>query len=611
MDVNKLAREIIDNVGGKSNVENLTHCATRLRFTLKDESLLNEEVLKSTEGVLGTANAGGVFQVIIGNQVPKVYAAITSEGDFAAEGESSDGSNKKFVEKLLSFVSEVFTPILPAIIGAGLIKSVLAIGVLLGIDTTGNTYYFVNFIGDAPLYFLPIMLAFTAAKKLNVNQFLAVAVAGAMIHPSYVALVTDAFNINFTSFLGLPVTLATYTSSVLPVLFMVFAMKYVDMILEKVISQMLKFFFKPLFTILIVSLITFVVLGPLGFIVGVGISTGLDMLTSYNSWIVPTIIGAIFPLMVTTGMHYGLVPFMIQGYATVGYEVIATPGNLPSNIAQGADALSVALRTKNPTMKKTGFTTGATALLGITEPALFAVTLKSRKVLYCVMAGGALGGLYNGITGVKGYAFCAPGLLSLPAFVGPEGWTNVTNAIISMIIAFIATFALVFVWGYKDLEGTEEVVAFSHEESGIFSPLSGEVVDLSEVPDETFAQGMMGEGIAIKPDSNEVVAPFDGEIVSIFPTKHAIGLKSVNGVEVLIHIGIDTVNLKGEHFELFKKAGDKVKKGDLIVKCDFDAIKKAGYETITPVIITNSKNYSNIDKLKLGKVSTKELLIKI
>lgn len=470
----------------------------------------------------------------------------------------------------------------------------MALAVLLGINTEGNVYYFINFIGDAPLFFLPVMLAFTAAKKLEVNQFIAVAIAGAMLHPDYRALVTDAFNLNFVNVGGVPVTLASYNASVIPVILMVFALKYCDLALNKIIPKMLQFFFKPLLNILIVSAITFVILGPLGFVTGIGISTVLNTIEGYAGWLVPTIIGFIFPLMVTTGMHYGLVPFMLQSIASNGYETIAGPGNLPSNIAQGAASLAVALRTNNKELRKTGFTTGATALLGVTEPALFAVTLKYKKILASVMIGGGLGGFYAGITGVRCFSFCSPGLLSLVAYIGPNGWMNLINASISMVIGFVATFAIVWVWGYKDILVDEDGTT-SGDEVEVFSPLEGSAVSLYKVPDEIFSTGMLGEGFAVIPTSGIVSSPVSGKVLNIFPSKHAIGLMSDQGVEVLIHIGLDTVNLNGEGFDTKVNVGDKVTVKDTLLTFDLPHIQKAGYNPITMVIITNSKEFNKFE----------------
>lgn len=621
MNFQKLAQEILVNIGGQKNISNLTHCATRLRFNLHDSTKVNESALKETEGILGVVNSSSQFQLIIGSEVSKAYEAlihsVNIDSDIIKEPENKE--KKGLITKLLDVIAGVFTPILPAIIGAGLIKSVLAITVLCGIDTNGQTYYFLNFIGDAPLYFLPVMLAFTAAAKFKCNQFIAVAIAGAMVHPNYTALVTDQFNIHFTSFLGIPVTLATYSSSVIPILLTVWILSYVDRFLEKYLPKMIKFFLKPLLCILIVAPLAFIILGPIGFVVGTGISTGLNSLNSFAPWLVPTIIGTIFPLMVTTGMHYGLVPFMIQSYATIGYETIAGPGNLASNTAQGAAALCVAIKTKNRNLKQVAFSSGITAVLGITEPALFGVTLKIKRALYAVMIGGGVGGFYSGITGVKGYAFSSPGLLSLPAFIGPDGWTNLIHACISMIIAFLVTFVVLWFWGFEDIpsdqdRNTNEKIEVKLSElpvqsETIKSPINGEIITLKDVNDPTFSQEMLGKGLAIEPSEGRVISPINGVVTVLFPTKHAIGLTSDKGTELLIHVGLNTVNLQGKYFTSYIKEGDRVTVGQPLVEFDLDQIKREGYETVTPIIITNSNQYKVINNVASGLVKEKDNII--
>ncbi len=461
MDHKKVAAEILEKVGGAANVKASTHCATRLRLTLADESLADDAEVKGIEGVINVAHGGGQYQCIIGAEVPGVYAALQellpAGGAAAEEADAGAGAEaagrpvkKRALDVVFDFVSSVFTPILPAIIGAGLIKSILAIAVLLGVSAEDPTYVFVNLIGDAPLYFLPVMLAYTASKKAGCNSFLAVAIAGAMLHPTYTAMITDAFAINFSSMFGLPVTLATYSSSVIPALLMVGALYWVEKACDKCIPKLARFFFKPVVCMVLVGALTFIVLGPIGFLFGNLVSAGLDALSTYVPWLVPTVVGGIFPLMVTTGMHYGIVPFMMQSIAAQGFEQICCPGNLPSNIAQGAAALAVGLKSKKVELKETAITAGVTAILGTTEPALFGVTLNFKKVLTCVMIGGACGGFYSGITGVKCYAFISPGLLSMPAFIGGDGMGNFINACIAAVIGFVVTFVLVWVWGYRD-----------------------------------------------------------------------------------------------------------------------------------------------------------------
>ncbi len=605
MNFENQASEIIKYIGGEENILGLTHCATRLRFTLKDDEIADVEKIKTIKGVLGVAKNGGQFQIIIGNEVPKAFAAINAKIHITQSEDKEISKDTKLSERLFDFIASIFTPILPAIIGAGLVKSVLALAVLLGLSTQSDTYYFINIIGDAPLYFLPMMLAVTASKKLGANPYMAIAIMGALLHPNYTALITDAYNIHFSSMFGIPVTLASYGSSVIPVLLMVFLLKYVDVFLDRIIPKMIKFFLKPLLTLLIVASITFIVLGPIGFVVGVGISTGLNFLGTHVGWLVPTIIGAIFPLMVTTGMHYGIVPFMIQSIGAQGFEQICGPGNLPSNIAQGAASLAVALKTKKEDLKQISFTSGLTALLGVTEPALFSVTLKYKKVLACVMIGGGLGGLYAGITNVKCFSFCSPGLLSMVAYIGNDGWSNLINACISMGISFVVTFILVFVWGFQETKQSTK------KEMIISSPVKGKVVALSEVPDETFSQEMLGKGIAIIPEEKQFYAPVSGEVSVVFPTGHAIGLIGEDGTELLIHIGLDTVQLNGEGFHVTVKQGQKVKQGDLLVEVDLEKIQEKGYSVITPVLVTNPNQYRTIESLKSGSCDSKEDLLRL
>ena len=609
MDYKELAAFIIDAVGGERNVVSLTHCATRLRFALKDDSIPDEKKIKAQKGILGVSVNGGQYQIIIGNAVPKVYAAIMQQTKLSNSGSEQEKKQKrKAGEVIMEFTSAVFSPILPALIGAGLINALLSLAVLLGMNNEGNLYYFISIIGNAPLYFLPVLLAYTSSKRLGVNSFLAVSLAGAMLHPNYTALLPEGISgLTSTSVIGLPVTLANYSSSVIPALLMVAALYYVDKVLDKVIPSLVKFFVKPVLDLIIVGFLTFVILGPIGYILGAGLCNVLNTLDAHVGWLVPTLIGFFTPLMVLTGMHNGLGPFMLQSFAEVGYERLAGPGQLPSNVAQGAAALAVALRTKkNKEFKQMSFSAGLTAVLGITEPAMFGVTLKIKKVLPCVMIGGGIGGFYAGITGVKCYSFCAAGLLALPAFVSSDGWGNPINAVITLLLGFIITFVLVF---FQNLNGDEEEVIISEEteskqqvealsdketERIVAAPISGEVKPVTQCKDEVFSSETLGKGVVIEPALGKVYAPFDGEISNFFDTKHAIGITSDSGVELLIHVGMDTVSLNGEGFTAHAQTGDKVKKGQLLLEFDMEFIRSKGFPLTTPVVVTNADDYNDI-----------------
>lgn len=621
MDYKELASFIIEAVGGEANIVSLTHCATRLRFALKDDSIPDEKKIKAKKGVLGVSVNGGQYQIIIGNTVPKVFAAIMEQTNLsgASAGESVK-QKRKIGEVIMEFTSAVFSPILPALIGAGLINALLSLAVLLGMSNESNLYYFISIIGNAPLYFLPVLLAYTASKRVGVNSFLAVSLAGAMLHPNYTALLPEGISsLTSTSVLGLPVTLASYSSSVIPALLMVAALYYVDKFLDKVIPALVKFFVKPVLDLVIVGFLTFIVLGPVGYIAGAALCNGLNAIDAHVGWLVPTLIGTLSPLMVLTGMHNGLGPFMLQSFADRGYERLAGPGQLPSNVAQGAAAMAVALRTKkDKEFKQMAFSAGLTAVLGITEPAMFGVTLKVKKVLPCVMIGGGIGGFYAGITGLKCYSFCAAGLLALPAFVSPDGWGNLIHAVIALLIGFGVTFALVFFQNLNGDENEEEVTNETEEKNQLLdktdiqiaAPISGTVKPVTECEDEVFASEALGKGVVIEPEEGKVYAPCDGEISAFFETKHAIGITASNGMELLIHVGMNTVTLNGEGFIPHAEAGDKIRKGQLLLEFDIDFIRSKGLPVSTPVVIANLDEGKEIS-CKLGVVKKGEALITI
>ena len=624
MNYKELVEVIIKNVGGKENVLALTHCATRLRFNLKDDTKANTDVLKNTKGVMGVVNKGGQYQVIIGSDVANVFKAINEIANFDSPAESEEEKDdRNAVVKVLDTVAGIFTPIIPAITGAGMLKAVMALLVSFNlIDTTGQTYAILNFMADAAFYFLPFLLANSAAKKFKCNPYMAMTIAGVLMHPTFTTMVSIAKqNGTSISFIGLPVTLATYSSSVIPIILAIWFMSFVEPIADKVSPNAIKFFTKPLLTLIVTGVATLVVIGPLGNICGNGIAAGINVLDEYASWLVPLIVGTFSPLLVMTGMHYGLIPIGINNLATAGFDTVVGPGMLGSNIAQGAAALAVAVKTKNSDLKQLASSSGITAVCGITEPAMYGVNLKLKRPLIGAMIGGGVSGLFLGIFGVGRYTSGSPGLLALPGYIGTEGFRNITLACIGAAIAFVVSFAATYIIGFEDVaddnkvednkveeEAKEEVAAEKElNDAVIYSPLKGKCVSLSEVSDPMFSEGMMGEGVAIIPSEGKVVAPVDGVITALFETKHAIGITSDDGVELLIHVGIDTVNLKGKYFDAKIKAGDKIKKGDLLLEFDIDAIKKAGYEVITPVIVTNTPVYTEISPAgKIGATVKQE-----
>ncbi len=605
-----LAKEIIEKVGGASNVSAVAHCMTRLRFNLKDESKVNLETVKAIDGVVGAVNKGGQFQVIIGTHVSKVFEAIQAVGNFDQSSSDEPEEKKSVASQILDAIAGTFSPIIPAIAGSGMIKALLAVLTTFNwLSTDSQTYYILNFVSDATFYFLPFLLAFSASKKFKCSPYVAAALAGILLHPNLGAL---AELDNPVQYFGLPVTLATYSSSVIPIILIVWVQSYVEKCAKKYSPNSVEIFLAPMITMLVMSILALVVLGPIGAIAGDYLAQGFTFLDEKASWLVPTIIGALCPLLVMTGMHYSLVPICLAQLATLGYDSFLSPGMMVSNIAQGVAAAVVAFKAKDQNMKSIAASSAITGVMGITEPALYGVNLPLKTPLYSAMIGGGCAGLYAGITGIRAFASSSLGLAALPVFIGGEGMSNFINAIISVAIAIVVTAVAALVLVKIEVPESKENEIKEAKKDNIQlnkkviiqSPMTGTVLPLSQVSDEAFASEAMGKGIAIIPEEGKVFSPVDGTIAMVFGTKHAIGLVSESGVEVLIHVGIDTVKLNGQYFNAYIESGQVVKKGDLLLEFDMDAIKEAGFSLETPVIITNTQQYLDI-------IETEESLIQV
>lgn len=605
-----LAKEIIEKVGGASNVSAVAHCMTRLRFNLKDDSKVNLEAVKAIDGVVGAVNKGGQFQVIIGTHVSKVFDVIQAVGNFDQSSSDEPEEKKSVASQILDAIAGTFSPIIPAIAGSGMIKALLALLTTFNwLSTDSQTYYILNFVSDATFYFLPFLLAFSASKKFKCSPYVAAALAGILLHPNLGALAELG---NPVQYFGLPVTLATYSSSVIPIILIVWVQSYVEKYAKKYSPNSVEIFLAPMITMLVMSILALVVLGPIGAIAGDYLAQGFTFLDEKASWLVPTIIGALCPLLVMTGMHYSLVPICLAQLATLGYDSFLSPGMMVSNIAQGVAAAVVAFKAKDQNMKSIAASSAITGVMGITEPALYGVNLPLKTPLYSAMIGGGCAGLYAGITGIRAFASSSPGLAALPVFIGGEGMSNFINAIISVAIAIVVTAVAALVLVKIEIPESKENEIKEAKKDNIQlnkkviiqSPMIGTVLPLSQVSDEAFASEAMGKGIAIIPEEGKVFSPVDGTIAMVFGTKHAIGLVSKTGVEVLIHVGIDTVKLNGQHFNAYVESGQVVKKGDLLLEFDMDAIKEAGFSLETPVIITNTQQYLDI-------IETEESLIQV
>lgn len=617
MDFKKMADEILKLVGGEKNVASVTNCMTRLRFNLNNVSKANTDAIKKLDGVQGVVNKNGQFQIIIGTNVSKVCDEIHKLGNFA-ENSSSDSEDKEtgIINKVLGTITAIFTPIIPALAGSGMIKALLAVLKLFGlVDAGTQTYAYLNFLSDTVFYFLPVILAYSAAKRFKCSPYLAAVLGAALLHPSFTALNTG----DPVAFFGIPVRMISYGSSVVPILLIVFAQSYVEKFAKKISPASVKVFLVPLITLIITSLIGFTALGPLGNYVGEILAIGMNFINDKAGWLIPVIMGTFTPLFIMTGMHYCFAPIQQIQYATLGYGTILGPGMLSSNIAQATSALVVGLKTKNKSLKQLSLSSSTTAFMGITEPALYGVNFKLKKPLYASMIGGGIAGLYAGITGIRTYASATAGLAAIPVYISDD-MSNVINACITIVVAIVATTIVTLILGFDDIEEENKEVSTENNETkaksivgeiSVSTPVEGEVIPLSEMNDDVFAEELMGKGMAVIPTVGKVFAPFDCTVESLFKTNHAIGLKDESGVELLIHIGIDTVKLDGKYFKANIKQGDVVKAGDLLIEFDKEAIKNAGYDITTAVIVTNTLNYMDVLGTEKTYIKNEDTLIRV
>lgn len=608
-----LATQIIALVGGKENVANVYHCQTRLRFTLVDNLKADTEALEKLDGVTKVIINAGQYQIVIGTHVADVFEEIEKLVEISQDTTTQE--KKGIFDTIIDFVAGTFQPIIPALSGAGMVKAVLALLVVFNVITTDSqTYYMLNVFADGVFYFLPILIAFTQAQKLKCNPILAAGVAAMLLHPNWSALVTAVDAVNF--FNVIPFTLASYGSSVIPIILIIFVQSYVEKFLNKHIPKSINIVFVPMLTFLIMGTLAFSVLGPIGAIVGNYLATVFTFLAENASWAPALIIGTFLPIMVMFGIHNGVAPLGIMQMSQLGYDSIFGPGCVCSNMAQATAGAVVAFVTKDKTTKETAIPGSITAYMGITEPLLYGVNLPKRYPLIASMIGGGLGGLYAGLTHAHRFATGSSGLPAVLLYIGDNTMTYFYNIIIAIVISIISTAIITFVLAKHfekeettdNLDTTQAPVITGQE---VMSPLTGEVLPIEKAEDEVFASKVMGDGVVILPETTDVYAPFDGTIATLFPTKHAIGLVSDKRAEILIHIGINTVDLNGEGFKAFVKQGDSVTKGDKLISFDKVAIENAGYSSQTMVIITNGSNYNQIIKHDNQFSQTGDLILEL
>lgn len=610
-DFKQTAAQVLAAVGGKDNVSSVTHCMTRLRFVLKDADVPNKEEVAKIKGVVGVNIAGGQYQIIIGNSVANVYKEILALG-VAADGVSASGKKEKVnpISAAIDFIAGCMTPLFTSIIAGGLIKVLLVIfgPTLLGVmDATSDTYILMNALGDAPFYFLPVLVAFTAAKKLGCNAYLSVMVSSMLLYPDLITLLGgDAPTYLFGV---IPVTHGSYASSIIPAMLATLLLKYIEIGVDKITPDWSKNFLKPLLIVVITAPITLCLLAPLGLMIGNVLQMVINGIYGFAPFLAMLLFAGAMPFIVMTGMHWAFVPACLMSLADPGFELMLLPAMLCSNTAQAGATFGVAFKSKEKDTKQMAFPAAISALLaGVTEPAMYVVTLRLKKPMIAACIAGAVGGVITSILNLKAYAFATPCLTAIVQFIAPDGGNNFLYACIVFGVVFVISFVLSFILtpAHETSEADEVTAApaLSDGKTEIVAPILGKVIPLTDVKDSTFASGVLGEGFAIEPSEGKVYAPFDGTCDNLFDTLHAMGLVSDNGVELLIHVGLETVGLGGKPFTAHIKTGDKFKKGDLLLEFDMDAIKAAGCETQTPVIITNAEDVGSItvegDKIVIG-----------
>lgn len=603
-DYAEIADTLIVALGGKENITRLFHCMTRLRFYVKDRTKINEKEILKVSGISGVNWHEDQFQVIAGNEVNEMYKALENKGvptDDAPAAESQ--SSKSVVSKIIDSITGCMTPMIPALTAAGMIKVVLSLLTTFHLVTdTSSTYQVISMIGDVTFYFMPFLIAANAAKVFRVNQSLALFIAGVYLSPAFVSMVASDAAITL---FGLPITKATYSYSVIPVILMVWITHYIELLVDRITPKMMKLILNPTLVILISAPIALIVVGPLGTIIGNGLAVAINFLSAKLGFIIVGILAATFPFIVMTGMHHALTPIGLNAIATGGTDSLIFVSQVCSNIAQSGSSFAVAVKSKDENMKQLASAAGVSALMGITEPALYGVTLKLKRPVVAAAIAAGIGGIVGGLLHVSLY-IAQNCIMAIPAFIGEKGMSNLLYGIIMIVVSFVASFVLTFIFGFEDAEPEQEEKKTESKEAEktqqnntkplvekieLCAPVSGTVKALSDVPDKTFAEKVLGDGAAIIPEEGKVYAPADGTVANIMDSKHGIMFVTDSGAEVLIHIGLDTVNLKGKYFKSYVSDGDKVKKGTLLVEFDLEAIKGEGYNLITPMVVTNISDY--------------------
>lgn len=616
----ELAKEILKNVGGENNINSLVHCVTRLRFKLIDNSKANKSIIEELEGVISVVESGGQFQVVIGNTVGDVYKDIIKLTNLVNDKKEINNEVKEKISignKALDLISGIFAPVLSILASVSILKGLLAIFVYLNyISTSSGTYQILHAVEDSAFYFMPILIAFTASRKFGASEFIAITLGSILVYPGIINLFNKNIIINFV---GVSVKGSDYSFTFIPIVISVFILARLEKFLNKIMNENLKLFFMPLLCLVIMAPLTFIVIGPIGTIITKTVGIVYSYIYNLSPVLVGIIIGASWQALVIGGIHWGAMPVIINNLSLHGVDTFMALA-IPASVGQAGAVLGVLLNTKNKSIRKVAISTIPTGLVGITEPTIYGVTLKYKTPFVCATIGGAVGGAIAGYSGSAAIGYLIPGFLTLPVYFG-QGFKGlvvavVTSYVLSAILSFV-TFKDPKVNNdikIDDNEKIEENIDNNEEiikTEIIESPLNGEVKELSQVSDQAFASGALGKGIAIVPSEGKLVSPVNGVVVAAFPTGHAIGIASDAGTEILMHIGFDTVSLDGKYFKLNVAQGEIVKKGDLLVEFDINRIKQEGFDITTPIVITNTNDYSNIKLINHGVVKYNDNILEL
>lgn len=606
LDIKTMAAQIVELVGGKENITSVGHCSTRLRVYVKNESKMDIERLKKVKGVIDVVKATDQYQIIVGqivsdlcNEVQYAYGLGEKKVKVNSGGEKGKWF-KRSIGRFLELLAGCMAPIVPALSAAGFIKVLLIVGTMSGILTnTDSTYRIFDFVSDAVFYFLPVLVAYTSAKRFGTSEVLAMVIATALLHPNWLAMVTEGKSLNI---FGLPVTLLSYNGSLVPIILSVWIMSKLDNVWNKIIPNVVGNFLKPLCTVISMTVIIFVVTGPAGLNVGNYLATGVMWLSNNVGFLAVPILTFFGPWIAFAGMHLALIPIAVQSISSVGYDSLILIWFLCYTVSAGAVALAVALKTKNKNLRELAIPAAISGLFGgISEPTTYGISLKMKTPFYANIIGSTTAAVFAGIVNLKAYAFGAFSLTGIPSYLGTaNNQANFKNAIITVAIAIVVTCIAVWILGFDDSiynddeENAKEEAIKEVCDSEVFAPTSGMYVPASKIDDDVFSAGTLGKVFGIKSNDGKIVAPVDGTVEVVFQTKHAIGLVSDSGAEILIHVGIDSINLQGHGLETFVKVGDHVKVGDLLLKYDKAIFEKNDIDDVTIVILSNSDTFDNI-----------------